>query len=111
MGAIFSYGFHAAKENFEKANKEGMIAIDMGAFDPLTGKTNSEIAARSRSQHKSQGFGSAVALGERMEYLELVKGKKLTRNDPFDGINTQWTRLKAGRPIGNAIEKIIQDAI
>ena len=104
-----SWYFYGSRENFEKANKEGMIAIDMGAFDPLTGKTNSEIAARSRSQHKSQGFGSAVALGERMEYLELVKGKKLTRNDPFDGINTQWTRLKAGRPIGNAIEKIIQD--
>ena len=104
-----SWYFYGSRENFEKANKEGMIAIDMGAFDPLTGKTNSEIAARSRSQHKSQGFGSAAALGERMEYLELVKGKKLTRNDPFDGINTQWTRLKAGRPIGNAIEKIIQD--
>jgi LmbE family N-acetylglucosaminyl deacetylase len=104
-----SWYFYGSRENFEKANKEGMIAIDMGAFDPLSGKTNSEIAARSRSQHKSQGFGSAAALGERIEYLELVKGKKLTRNDPFDGINTQWTRLKTGAPIGNAIEKIIQD--
>jgi LmbE family N-acetylglucosaminyl deacetylase len=104
-----SWYFYGSRENFEKANKEGIIAIDMGAFDPLSGKTNSEIAARSRSQHKSQGFGSAAALGERIEYLELVKGKKLTRNDPFDGINTQWTRLKTGAPIGNAIEKIIQD--
>ena len=104
-----SWYFYGSRENFEKANKERMIAIDMGAFDPLSGKTNSEIAARSRSQHKSQGFGSAAALGERIEYLELVKGKKLTRNDPFDGINTQWTRLKTGAPIGNAIEKIIQD--
>ena len=60
-----------------------MLAIDMGGYDPLLGKTNSEIAALSRSQHKSQGFGSAAAMGERMEYLKLVKGKKLTRNDPL----------------------------
>ena len=91
-----SWYFYGTRENFEKANKQGMLAIDMGVFDPLSGKTNSEIAALSRSQHKSQGFGSAAALGERMEYLELVKGKELTRNDPFDGIDTQWTRVKGG---------------
>jgi LmbE family N-acetylglucosaminyl deacetylase len=104
-----SWYFYGSRENFEKANKQGMLAIDMGVFDPLSGKTNSEIAALSRSQHKSQGFGSAAALGERMEYLELIKGKELTRNDPFEGINTQWTRVKGGAPIGKAIEKIIED--
>ncbi|MDA9597161.1 PIG-L family deacetylase [Flavobacteriaceae bacterium] len=104
-----SWYFYGSRENFEKANKEGMLAIDMGVFDPLTGKTNSEIAALSRSQHKSQGFGSAAALGERIEYLELIKGTKLNSNNPFDGINTQWTRVKGGEPIGKAIEKIIDN--
>ena len=104
-----SWYFYGSKENFEKANKRGMLAIDMGVFDPLSGKTNSEIAALSRSQHKSQGFGSAPALGERSEYLELVKGKELTQNDPFDGINTQWSRVKGGTVIGKAIDKIIDD--
>ncbi len=104
-----SWYFYGSRENFEKANKKGMLAIDTGVFDPLSGKTNSEIAALSRSQHKSQGFGSAAALGERMEYLELIKGKELTLNDPFEGINTQWSRVKEGAPIGKAIEKIIED--
>ena len=104
-----SWYFYGSRENFEKASKKGMIAIDMGIFDPLSGKTNSEIAAKSRSQHKSQGFGSAPALGETLEYLELVRGKMLTHNDPFDGINTRWTRVKGGAPIGEAIEKIIED--
>lgn len=104
-----SWYFYGSRENFEKANKKRMIAIDMGILDPLSGKTNLEIAALSRSQHKSQGFGSAAGLGERIEYLELVKGKELTQNDPFEGINTQWTRLKGGAPIGKAIEKIIDD--
>ena len=104
-----SWYFYGTRENFEKANKQGMLAIDMGVFDPISGKTNSEIAALSRSQHKSQGFGSSATLGERMEYLKLVKGKELTGNDPFDGIDTQWTRVKEGAPIGKAIEEIIDD--
>ena len=104
-----SWYFYGSKENFEKANKKDILALDMGVYDPLSGKTNSEIAALSRSQHKSQGFGSAAAMGQRMEYLELVKGEKITQNDPFEGINTQWTRVKGGAPIGKAIEKIIDD--
>ena len=44
-----------------------------------------------------------------MEYLELVKGKELTRNNPFDGIDTQMDKSKRGAPIGKAIEEIIDD--
>lgn len=102
-----SWFFYGSRENFERASKKGMLAIDMGVFDPITGKTNAEIAAMSRSQHKSQGFGSAPSFGERIEYLELVKGKQLSQNDPFEGINTSWTRLKGGAAIGEAIQKII----
>ena len=102
-----SWFFYGSRENFERASKKGMLAIDMGVFDPITGKTNAEIAAMSRSQHKSQGFGSAPSFGERIEYLELVKGKQLSQNDPFEGINTSWTRLKGGAAIGEAIKKII----
>jgi len=104
-----SWYFYGGKENFEKASKKSMLTIDMGVYDPISGKTNSEIAALSRSQHKSQGFGSAANMGQRMEYLELVKGKKIISNDPFEGINTRWTRVKGGAPIGKAIEKIIDD--
>ena len=103
-----SWYFYGSRENFEKANKQGMLAIDMGVFDPLSGKTNSEIASLSRSQHKSQGFGSAAALGERMEYLELIKGKELTRNDPFEGINTQWSRVKGGLLSEKPLKKLLR---
>ena len=104
-----SWYFYGSKEKFEKANKKDILALNMGVYDPLSGKTNSEIAALSRSQHKSQGFGSAAAMGQRIEYLELVKGEKITQNDPFEGINTQWTRVKGGAPVGKAIDKIIDD--
>ena len=66
-------GIFLNEENFKNNNKESLIKIDMGVHDPITGQSNSEIAALSRSQHKSQGFGSSPALGSRLEYLLLVK--------------------------------------
>ena len=79
----------------------------MGVYDPLTGKSNSEIAALSRSQHKSQGFGSSPALGSRTEYLSLVQGQPIIGNDPFEGINTSWTRVRGGKNIEKIINEII----
>lgn len=38
---------------------ENQLKIDVGGFNPLLGKSYGEIAAESRSMHKSQGFGSA----------------------------------------------------
>ena len=89
-----SWYFYGGRESFNRADKTGLISIDMGVYDPLTGKSNSEIAALSRSQHKSQGFGSSPALGSRTEYLSLVQGQPIIGNDPFEGINTSWTRVK-----------------
>ena len=101
--------FFRNEENFKNNNKESLIKIDMGVHDPITGKSNSEIAALSRSQHKSQGFGSSPALGSRLEYLLLVKGKPLSGNNPFEGINTSWTRIKDGAAIDRIINEIITD--
>ena len=53
-----------------------MIALESNPVDLLLGRTNEEVAAKSRSQHKSQGFGSSPKLGSQMEYLELINGNK-----------------------------------
>ena len=102
-----SWYFYGGRESFNRADKTGLISIDMGVYDPLTGKSNSEIAALSRSQHKSQGFGSSPALGSRTEYLSLVQGQPIIGNDPFEGINTSWTRVKGGKNIEKIIDEII----
>ena len=102
-----SWYFYGGRENFNRADKTGLISIDMGVYDPLTGKSNSEIAALSRSQHKSQGFGSSPALGSRTEYLSLVQGQPIIGNDPFEGINTSWTRVRGGKNIEKIINEII----
>ena len=71
-----SWYFYGSKEKFEKANKKDILALNMGVYDPLSGKTNSEIAALSRSQHKSQGFGSAASMGQQNGVHGISKGGK-----------------------------------
>ncbi len=84
-------------------NTPGIVTLDVGGFDPLLGESYSEIAARSRSQHKSQGFGSRGTRGYQPEFLEYVKGEKVAK-DIFEGVNTTWTRVKGGDKIQPLVE-------
>ncbi|MBC7758122.1 MAG: PIG-L family deacetylase, partial [Phormidesmis sp. FL-bin-119] len=45
------------------------LKLNIGVFNPLLGKSYGEIAAESRTNHKSQGFGSAIQRGEALEYF------------------------------------------
>jgi hypothetical protein len=75
---------------------------------PKRGVSVPEIAANSRSQHKSQGFGSSGTRGEALEYLDLIKGELPPNStDPFAGINTTWTRVPGGAPVGKAVDAAI----
>lgn len=103
-----SWWFYGSRENFEKADKNNLLALEIGIYDPLTGTSNSSIAAASRSSHKSQGFGSAPSLGKRTEYIEIIEGERPKSNDPFEGINTTWSRLKGGSSVGKLIETALQ---
>ncbi len=66
--------------------------IDAGGYNPLLGKGYGEIAALSRSQHKSQGFGSAASRGEMLEYFRTLNGPA-PNTELMDEVNTTWGRL------------------
>ena len=91
-----SWWAYGSQERFDAADKSNMIAIESNPTDFLLGRSNAEVAALSRSQHKSQGFGSAPELGSQIEYLELINGDKPQNNDPFSGLDTSWNRLPDG---------------
>lgn len=96
--------FFGSREEFERADKSKLAQVDVGVYYPVLGKSNTEIAAESRSMHKCQGFGSAGVRGSEMEYLELLKGDMPTnKSDLFEGINTTWTRVAGGAPIGKIL--------
>ena len=89
-------------------NTPGVVVINMGTFNTLLGKSYSEVAAESRSQHKSQGFGSSGRRGDSPEFFVFAKGD-MAGKDIFDGINTTWTRVKGGEKIQPLVEKAIRE--
>ncbi len=80
--------------NFGGANTQraDQFKVDVGAYNPLLGKSYGEIAAQSRSQHKSQGFGVPAQRGSILEYFKTLKGTAPV-SDLMDGVNIGWSRL------------------
>ena len=72
----------------------GAIELDVGAYDPRRGLGMGELAARSRSQHKSQGFGVAEARGPLIERFVHVAGAQL-KADLLEGVELTWKRYGA----------------
>ncbi len=77
--------------NFGSTNttSEDQLKIDVGIYNPLLGAYYGEIAADSRSMHKSQGFGSAKGRGSSIEYFKQLKGST-AKTDLFEGIVPEW---------------------
>lgn len=102
-----SWWFYGGRDKFEKADKSKLYPVNIGGFYASKGLSNQEIAALSRSQHQSQGFGSTGTRGDDIEYLELLKGDFSTNKSVFDGIDISWNRVKNGKPIDELIKNII----
>lgn len=105
-----SWWFYGSEEAFNKADKSKHISVDVGVYYPSLGKSNTEIAAESRSNHKCQGFGATGTRGSQLEYLQLLKGDMpASKTDLFEGINTTWTRVKGGHKVKPLVEKAIKN--
>ncbi|ANE52889.1 PIG-L family deacetylase [Flavisolibacter tropicus] len=94
--------------NFGSGNtqSEDQFKFDVGGFNPIIGKSYGEIAAESRSQHKSQGFGAARTRGEAMEYFKPTGGTAVS-TDLFEDVTTSWQRIKGG----GGVQQIVQSAL
>jgi len=79
-------------------NPEGLYSINVGTYNPNLGISYTEMAAQSRSMHKSQGFGSTGSRGDELEYLELWRGDS-SHTDVFGGIDTSWKRVEKSQKI------------
>jgi LmbE family N-acetylglucosaminyl deacetylase len=90
------------------ADMSPYLKLDVGGYNPLLGKSYGEIAAESRSMHKSQGFGSAKQRGEYFEYFKPIKGDTSNLKDIFEGIDFSWKRVKGGEKIGKLVDEAIR---
>ena len=83
----------------------GMVTVDVGVYNPTLGMAYSEIAATSRSAHKTQGFGSTAQLGESIEYFEHLRGDP-AQKDLLEGVDISWSRLEGGESIGDQVAEL-----
>ena len=100
----------------------GVVRMPVDGIDPVLGESFASIAARSRAMHKTQGFGPDGRLmsgvsgglavrdpgtgGPRIESFLLLGGEPAAR-DILDGVDTTWSRVPGGAPIGRLTTEAI----
>lgn len=96
--------------NFSSANtiEKGQFNIDISQYNPFLGRTYGEIAAISRTNHKSQGFGSTPQRGMMKEYFEPLAGS-IPRASLLDGIDTTWARVPQSKNVQELIHQVNRD--
>jgi len=84
------------------------IVLDLGAFNPVLGESIGEIAARSRSMHGTQGFGSVGNRGAGPSEFRVIAGEPAAR-DFFDGIDTTWGRVPGGDEMARLTKQALEN--
>ncbi len=84
----------------------GQVTADLGAYNALLGRSYTEIAALSRSMHKSQGFGSAERRGTWLNDFKNIAGSPAEK-DLFEGIDLTWGRFGEE---GKEIQRLLRRA-
>ncbi|HML16864.1 MAG TPA: PIG-L family deacetylase, partial [Bryobacteraceae bacterium] len=99
-----------ADQEREARKMADRVEIDLGEYNPELGYSYGEIAGMSRSQHRSQGMGVPEQKGSMKNYLVTIDGDKATK-DPFDGIDTKWSRIPAGAAAQPVLDKALADFV
>lgn len=92
---------------WEKATPEQLaklLSIDPGSYNGLLGQSYHEVAALSRSMHKTQGFGAVPRRGEQLDYYEQWAGEP-AKTDLMEGIDTTWQRVPGSEKVRLLLEK------
>jgi LmbE family N-acetylglucosaminyl deacetylase len=87
---------------------EDQFKLDVGGYNDVIGSSYGELAADSRSQHKSQGFGVPRQRGKQTEFFTTIKGTKPI-NDLLEGASSDWIKQKNGEKIQQLIDEILQE--
>lgn len=77
------------------------LSFPTGQLDPLLGRSHHQVAMASRSQHRSQDFGTAQMAGPRSSRLRLLEHRSVVAPDTslFAGVDTTLVGLAAELPV------------
>ncbi len=104
MWNMFIPGAFLSNKKPEEAGN--LIGIETGLYNPLLGRSYGEIAAESRSQHKSQGFGVPASRAAKIDYL-LLKGGDPVQKDPLEDIDLTWKRVQNSNAVQTQVNQVI----
>ncbi len=105
-----SWAAFRAQSRNEPIDVTGLNPLEAGGYQPLLGMSYPEIAAASRSMHKSQGFGVEIERGDRKEYFKFLDGEPIKEGAGImDGIDTTWARVPKAGDIGATIQDILKN--
>lgn len=92
--------------DFEPEEGKKYYAFEVGGYNPLLGKTYNQIAADSRTMHKSQGFGATAGIGASSDYIELIDGEEYNTS-PFDGVKDRWESIPGGKEFKLQVDLVL----
>lgn len=85
-----------------EARRDDRLRLELGAYDPVLGKSYAEIAGESRSRHRSQAMGAAQRKGSVPAFFAYVAGERAEK-DLFEDIDTTWKRIDGAQRIGSLL--------
>ncbi len=90
---------------------EPLFETDLGRLDPLSGMSVIQIAAASRSKHRSQDMGRVQQLGSYRGGMVWIAGEgKQEASSIFDGIDTSLAAMASSLPEGD-LRRSIEDEL
>ena len=95
--------------NSDISNKDpGVVSLDIGGYNHVLGTSYNELAALSRSMHKTQGFGSTGKRGEYLEFFEYLKGDSANK-ELFESLDFSWDRIPKSTGIKSLTNEITRN--
>ncbi|MCR9084208.1 MAG: PIG-L family deacetylase, partial [Cyclobacteriaceae bacterium] len=93
---------------FEAQEGEVYHEFPTGEYNPVLGQTYNQMAANSRTMHKSQGFGSTAYTGASNDHIQFIAGEKFEQS-PFEGVKNRWDHFENGKATELLIKDLVQN--
>lgn len=102
---FYNIGLWSYRRSGKIFDPSGYVKLDVGKYNPVLGLSCTEIAAQSRSMHKSQGFGVAGVRGSEYEYFEQWAGD--TTQTLFGGLDMTWSRVEGAEEVAYHVKEAL----
>jgi LmbE family N-acetylglucosaminyl deacetylase len=100
---IYWNGWERAINNL-KIDPDTLISNNLGSYNPLLGISYTEISARSRSMHKSQGFGDSGWRANYFNYFIHMDGDE-AKEDLFEDIDISWDKIEGSSEVSKLLKR------